>query len=111
MRCSDETVGQAFRCAVRAKSPARIMDQTAALRSNPKRSVFHGFQREDAVVRDSRRIGSIESDESRTIEARETFGCADPQIAVWRLRDGLYTVLRKSVFRSPHAVAVFCARE
>src|SRR3569833_2321748 len=58
-----------------------------------------------------RSVGAIEDDEAHAIEAGETAGRGNPEIANGCLLDRLNAIARQTIFRAPDSVAVLARNQ
>jgi hypothetical protein len=103
---ANKPVGDSLVGAQDFESAVAVVQQAAALGTDPKRAVAGGAEREDAVVAHGGGIGAVEEEKTGAVEAGQSPGGADPEIAVAGLGDYLYFVLRQTILHAPDASAV-----
>ena len=69
----------------------------AAARTDPETAIPAGDERIDEIVRECFVANPVEDGHAETVESRDAFFCAEPEIAIHGLRDGIHGILGKPV--------------
>ncbi len=103
---ADERVAKTFGLAIGAEGAAAVAQEPASIGAGPEAAIAAYGQTKDAVLMEGGRVVAIVHDEFGAIETHQAARCADPQIVVRRLREGLNGILGKAVLRLPDAARV-----
>jgi hypothetical protein len=63
----------------------------------PETAIPAGDERIDEIVRECFVANPVEDGHAETVESRDAFFCAEPEIAIHGLRDGIHGILGKPV--------------